>query len=762
MAKSNSKFEHRTVLRNHTIKNTIRAAFAASITAISIASPVAGAAPAPPPATIPFQDSLRQAEVVPAKLTDGQREGLLLGNGDLYGIVWEKDGGLFVRITKNDIWDARVDTSKDGELPRVDIATHAVTGATGAPPSYELPYPQPRSATALRLGPVPENMRARLDLEKANVTIESAGQAHTTLRILHDRNVLLIEGPHPVTLEEIKANTLPAATLGTTDGISWLRMKMPGDIDYKGMEYAIALATKGELKAVSLVTSFDIDQGDVLQQAIDLARRTVAAEEAALVATHEQGWRQFWSRSGVRLADKELERWWYRMLYFAGTVCRPGTAPVGLMPPLATDTTPWHADFHHNYNTWQAYWPLPAANHPELADPWIAYNHSMIPRFRNLARVTYGIDGLHVPISSYLHEPDPAASKSRNQRQMSMNPWGLTIGLQGMTLQSMWQKYLCDQDTEYMRTKIYPFLKEVATFYVSFMEKCGKDERGRILLGPSYSPEHGPMGIFNCPFDITYVHYTFNALIQASAVLKQDHELAEKCRALKALLPGYPTANNAENQPVVVDWKGCAYKQVAVHNITVPASPVFPGDQVTWFSPAAEKELFQRTIKDTRHNGNNSHVMFNIAKARLSMLDGYTDAKSWFTSRELPNGLFVWVGHGHGTYMPEMIGIAGLINEFLLQSVDHKIRLFPCWPTDRDASFARLRAQGGFLVSAEFSQGKAISATIESQAGKPLHFLSPWRTIHVNGKKATIDNEGLVTMPTKPGQVFLFTEANDH
>ena len=94
--------------------------------------------------------------------------------------------------------------------------------------------------------------------------------------------------------------------------------------------------------------------------------------------------------------------------------------------------------------------------------------------------------------------------------------------------------------------------------------------------------------------------------------------------------------------------------------------------------------------------------------------------------------------------------------------MDHKIRLFPCWPTDRDASFVRLRAQGGFLVSAEFSRGKAISATIESQAGKPLHFLSPWQTIHVNGKKATIDNEGLVTMPTKPGQVFLFTEANDH
>ncbi len=745
-------------VRAHTITNTIRAAFAASITAISIASPVAGAAPAPPPAAIPYQDSLRQAAVVPAKLTDGQRESLLLGNGDLYGIVWEKDGGLFMRITKNDIWDARVDTSKDGELPRVDIATHAITGATGAPPSYKLPYPQPRSATALRLGPVPENMRARLDLEKANVTIESAGQAHTSLRVLHDRNVLLIEGPNPVSLEEIKASTLPAATLGTTDGVSWLRMKMPGDIDYKGMEYALALATKGERKAVSLVTSFDIDQGDVLQHAIDLARRTVAAGEAALVATHEQGWRQFWSRSGVRLADKELESWWYRMLYFAATVCRPGTAPVGLMPPLATDVTPWHADFHHNYNSWQAFWPLPAANHPELADPWIAYNHDMIPRYRNLARVTYGIDGLHVPISSYLHEPDPAASKSHNQRQMSMNPWGLTIGLQGMTLQSMWQKYLCDQDVEYMRTKIYPFLKEVATFYVSFMEKCGKDERGRILLGPSYSPEHGKAGIFNCPFDIAYVHYTFNALSQASADLKQDHELAEKCRALKALLPDYPTANNAENQPVVVDWKGCGYKHVAVHNITVPASPVFPGDQVTWFSPEAEKELFRRTIKDIRHTGINSHVMLNIAKARLSMLDAVTDAKSWFTSRELPNGLFVWPGCQHGTFMSEMIGIAGLINEFLLQSVDDKIRLFPCWPAEQDAAFSRMRAQGGFIVSASFKNGRVESATVESVANKPLILLSPWKKMQANGRPVEINKDGLVVIDTKPGDRLVLSE----
>ncbi len=710
---------------------------------------------------IPFRTSLQEANVRLTQMQDGQHESLILGNGDLYGIVWTKDNNLFMRITKNDIWDARVNTSEDGELPRVNLATHEITGPEGAPPGYALPYPQPRCAAALQMGSVPKAMTAVLELEKAFVSIKPEGQANTELRILHDKNVLLVKSPNPVTLEAIKAESLPDASLGNSEGVSWLLMKMPGDIDYKGMDYALAVATLGDLKAVSLVTSFDIDDGDVLKHAIELAKNTIAVEEETLIAKHEQAWQKFWSQSGVQLEDKVLQRWWYRLLYFAQTVAKPGAQPIGLLPPLATDKTPWHADYHHNYNTWQAYWPLPAANHPELADPWISYNNKMIPRYKYLARETYGTEGLHVPISSFIHEPDPAECKSKNKRQMSMNPWGLTIGLPGMTLQSMWQKYLCDQDVEYMKEKIYPFVKETARFYVSFMEKCQTDENGKIRLGPSFSPEHRPVGIFNCPFDIAYVHYTFDALTEAANVLHTDKELVGMCKKYKALLSDYPTALNNEGEPIVVDWTGCKYKQIKEHNITVPVSPVFPGDQVTWFSPEPEKELFRRTINETNYRDANSHVMFNIARARLSMPEAVPEAKKWFASRELPNGLFKWVGHGHGTFMPEMIGIAALIDEFLLQSVQNKIRLFPCWPADKDAKFSNLRAQGGFIVSAEFKDGRVASATIESVADKKLQLLSPWKTISVNGKEVNIDKDGLVRLDAKPGQVFQISETTD-
>ena len=711
-------------------------------------------------ADIPFPEALEEANVSLSSIDDGQRESLMLGNGDLYGIIREKDGGLFMRITKNDIWDARVDTSGDGALPKVDVVTGKVSGSKGAPPSYEKVYPQPRCAAALRIGSS-KPLRAQLDIKKAVASIQCPGEEETRVRILKDRNVVLIESPHSVTIEEIKAATLPDARLGKTGGVSWLLMKMPGDVDYKGMDYALAVAGKGELTAVSLVTSFDIESGDVLEHAIALAQKTINEQESRLIAKHERGWENYWSRSGIELADKEMQRWWYRMLYFAGTVSKPGTAPVGLMPPLATDATPWHADYHHNYNTWQMFWPLPAANQSELADPWISYVNDMLPRFKYLAKATYDCEGVFFPISSFLHEPDPADCKSKNKRQMSMNPWGLTIGLVGMTVQSMWQKHLCDPDPEYLKAKIYPAVAAAARFYVSYMEKCKKDDNGKIILGPSYSPEHGPMGIYNCPFDIAYVHYTFDALVQAANELKVDSQLVAQCRNFKALLPDYPTAMDNNGKPIVVDWTGCKYKQIGVHNITVPASPVFPADQVTWFSPEPVKELFRRTIKDTRFNGNNSHVMFNIAKARLSMPEAVDDARKWFLSRELPNGFFVWQGHAHGTFMPEMVGIAGLIDEYMLQSVQNKIRVFPCWPSEKDARFVNLRAQGGFLVSAEQKDGQVVSLVIESTVGGRLRLLNPWGNgVKANGKTLTADSRGILELQTRPGQTLVFSCKN--
>ncbi len=252
-----------------------------------------------------------------------------------------------------------------------------------------------------------------------------------------------------------------------------------------------------------------------------------------------------------------------------------------------------------------------------------------------------------------------------------------------------------------------------------------------------------------------------NAMIEAGELLGRDADVVAACKELKSLLPAYPTSPDANGDAIIVDWEGCKVGQIKTHNITVPTSPVFPADQVTWFSPEAEKELFRRTIKQVNFRDANAHVMFNIARARLSMEAAVPKAREWFASRELPNGFFEWAGHQHGTFMQEMVGIAGLINEFLLQSVDDKIRLFPCWPKDQNASFSGLRAQGGFIVSAEFKDGEVASATIEATADKQLQLLSPWKTIYMNGKKVKTDARGLVTLQARAGGVYAFYEKKE-
>ena len=193
----------------------------------------------------------------------------------------------------------------------------------------------------------------------------------------------------------------------------------------------------------------------------------------------------------------------------------------------------------------------------------------------------------------------------------------------------------------------------------------------------------------------------------------------------------------------MVDWTGCKFREIKQHNITVPAVPVFPAEQVTWFSPEPEKELFRNTLRQTRHRGCNSTVMLSVAKARFSMLEALEDARQYYRPEVQPNGMFHWPMHGF--YLSESVGLAAMISEFLVQSVDNTIRIFPCWPQDKDARFANLRAQGGFLVSAEQKAGRVTKVEISSTIGGQLRLVSPW-----TGK--------ILEWQTEPGKVLQLVE----
>jgi len=721
----------------------------------------ARSAPAGQGGGIPFPGALDKAAVIQTKIGDIHKEAMVVGNGDINALIYSQAGDIVVRVTKNDVWDSRMDTSEDPDMPTVDVTSRKWTGSRGAPPSWKKrPYPIQVPSCVIRVGAGEAVRKATLDLKRGLAEIHDEAAA-TRVRALWQRNVFLVDTAANVSLEGYKLKFLPPAESGTTDGIRWIRQTLPGHGDYQGMSLAAALGAAGRHKAVALVSSHD--SATPLKGAISLVRRTLHEDPKETIRTHEGHWTTFWSASGVQLGIGDFQNWWYRQLYYFRCFSRPGVVAIGLQAGYNRPAG-WHGSYKINYNIWQTFSSPFTYNHPDLTKPWVEHLYGYLPRARWFARTGFGCEGAAYHADTWPHEVDPAKCRNRNKNQIAYIPWGYTMGMSGMAVQNLWNYYLYKPDREYLKARIYPVIKEVAVFYASFLEQCKTDRDGKKIIGPSYNPEHGPFGTDDNPYDLAYVRYTLEAAIAAARALGVDQALARRLRRKLALIPAYHTTPDPEqdNQRIIANWRGAVHNSVRTYNITVPVVPLFPAEQFSWFSPDADKALLTRTIRHVsqRYNRNNSVVMLNVARARLSMTnEAVTDAHKWFKAREQPNGLLHWKGHGY--YMSEQVAVGALVNELLLQSVDRVVRVFPAWPENRDAFFQGLRAQGGFLVSATQTGGRVTELDIESTVGGRLRLLSPWARIAVrtpSGRRLLEpDQRGVVQIETRAKERLAFT-----
>jgi hypothetical protein len=601
-----------------------------------------------------------------------------------------------------------------------------------------------------------------LDIRRGVARVRNPGPAggETLVRALAQRNALLISAPGVAVLEPIPFDP-PAQTAVTDQAVQWVKQTFPGDADWPGMSFAVALAQQGERKAVAVVTS--LESRDIIAAAVAMAAKTLADDARTLIAEHEKAWDAFWSASGVDLDDPFLRNVWYRNLYFLRCVSKPGVEAVGLYAGLVNDRPAWHGGHTTNYNAEQTFWAPYVSNHPELGEPYERLIHRYLPRARWFARKAYGCGGAFYPHNLFAYEPpDPDRCKSPNGRMHVYSPWGYTIGVSGFAVQNLWwhHKYY-PADRAYLKTIAYPAVRDVALFYADFMDHCERDGAGRVILAPSVSPEHwGWTSNWsrnrNCTFDIAFAHFTFDAAIEGARTLGCDADLARRWQAAIGRMPPYPTTGG--DRPVVID---VADAPPITYNIAVPAVPVFPAGVVTYFSPDEQKHLFARTIEQIKWNGNNSAVILPAARARLSMPAAWQSMKAEFQARSRSNGTLTLnrLGHGinnHGHYT-EQFAATMAVSELLLQSVGDVLRVFPAWPADKAARFERLRAQGGFVVSAEQADRRVRQVRVTATVGGPLRLLSPWPTVTVESSL----RRAVATAPDARGIIEVQTQTNE-
>ena len=95
---------------------------------------------------IPYESSLDSAAIHQTELKQLDNS-IIIGNGDINGLVYSVDGNINISLTKNDVWDGRMITKDDPPLFKVDIKNRKWGGGAPeyqVPPSYgDYPYPCP-------------------------------------------------------------------------------------------------------------------------------------------------------------------------------------------------------------------------------------------------------------------------------------------------------------------------------------------------------------------------------------------------------------------------------------------------------------------------------------------------------------------------------------------------------------------------------------------------------------------------------------------
>jgi hypothetical protein len=200
--------------------------------------------------------------------------------------------------------------------------------------------------------------------------------------------------------------------------------------------------------------------------------RAVAQGEAVIRQKHENDWREFWSRSMIELPEKYLENYWYLNLYLANSASR-GAYPPHFCNGLwgwNGDFVPWVYYFHWNMQ-WYA-WPLQAANHAELAQPYFRYRRAQLPHAMEFAS-----QKLKKPGAFYA---DVADRHGYNDAGVSENQTpGAQIAL------DFWRQYIYTGDETFLRDAAWPVIREVTRFNAACLT-LGSDGRYHISGTSAY------------------------------------------------------------------------------------------------------------------------------------------------------------------------------------------------------------------------------------------------------------------------------------
>lgn len=406
--------------------------------------------------------------------------------------------------------------------------------------------------------------------------------------------------------------------------------------------------------------------------------------------------------------------------YLMISASRPGSQAMNLQGVWNDKfAARWECNYTININTEMNYWIAETTQLSECHEPLFTLIDRMVPNGEKTARELYGCGGF------VAHH--------------ATNLWGDTA-IEGISFPSsvwpmggawfclhMWDHYCYTLDKGFLEKRAFPVMKSAAEFFTQYLTEA---EDGCFVTGPSLSPENVYLMEDGTPgrecmapeMDNQILRALFRAVTRACEILDCCDSDYEKFMFYLSKI----RTTRINHFGGIMEWDRDYKEAVPGHRHLSPLFGLYPDDQISVektpeLAEACAKTLERRLGSTDMQSCGDGYFGWSgaWAAACFARLGNAEMARECLEvvlresmSDSLLNNLPIFQIEGN-------FGVAAAVYELMLRSDEEKIVLLPALPkiVSKAGSFRGLAARGGFIIDAQWKDGKAVRARILSKAG---------------------------------------------
>ena len=553
------------------------------------------------------------------------------------------------------------------------------------------------------------------------------------------------KNPRAVRAKNLRKPANPEPKVGSTDGVQTAVHNL-----FAGGQTAVAWIKKrtGKTTQLWLSVQHSFPEKNAEELAVAAVKKAAEAKHKKWVQHHRDWWHDYYPASFISTGDPFWDSFYWIQQYKLACVTRDKGWVIDNQGPWLQPTA-WNATWW-NLNVQLSHTGVYQANRRGMGS---ALSHRLDVNRESLAlnvaeeyrSDSYAIGRTASGWDFRGHAGQPGGRKPIDAnigREMANLLWAL---------HNVDVEYRYWVDTELRDDVLYPLLVRAVNYYRHFLVK---EKDGLYHLPETYSPEYRKAK--DCTYDIDFLRWGVARLIELAEekqLTNRDEPLLKIWKEIDSnLVPSHVGSNGR--------MIGRGVPLSGGHRHWSHLMAVYPLRTLTPESDA-DRKLIQQSVDHWHSFGRGvAGYAYTAASCMESMLgDGdqslvyLEQLKSYLK----PNTCYSEIGL---PVMETPLHGATAIQEMMLQSWGGRLRVFPAVPKKwSDVQFARLRGEGGFLVSGDFADGAAKWVLVQAeQAGEievdPQMKDAAWEaSIGSTVKKS---KNGVYQIKTAPGGSVLF------